>query len=327
MKRRILYAGGLLAADAVEHYLASYDIELVRYPTRYGQTESELVANLKDIDGSIAGGDPYTATVINSTSKLKVISRIGVGYDRVDVPAATAKGIYVTITPTPELSAAIAELAIGLILSMTKKIPQRNTEVRSGAWNGSTWSQLQDLYGLTLGLLGLGRIGSEVAKRAKAFDMNIIYHDIARRPDLEASLGLKYVSLDELLSTSDVISVHTPLSPQTRGLLSDANIRKMKKNAVLVNTARGSILDESAVAAALSEQRIFGASLGVLSEEPPSERHVFYKIGERYPNLILIPHVGISERTMRALTMTAAEEARRVIDGEEPKYPVNAPVR
>ena len=281
------------------------------------------MVNLKDIDGSIAGGEPYTRAVMDSAPRLKVISRVGVGYDTIDIPAATAKGIYVTVTPIPELSIAIAEHAMALMLSMTKKIPQRDKEVRAGIWDSAGASSLQDVYGLTLGLLGVGRIGAEVAKRAKGFEMKIIYYDVVRRTDLEASLGLRYVSLDELLSTSDVVSVHTPLTPQTRGLLNDANVRKMKKNAVLVNTARGPIMDDNAVAAALREGRIFGASLDVLSEEPPSERHVFYKAGDGYPNLILTPHVGISDRTMTAMVMAAAEEAQRVVNGEAPRYPVN----
>jgi phosphoglycerate dehydrogenase-like enzyme len=323
--KRILYGGGLPPADApdTERYLNSHGIEMVQRLLGRHQTEAELMVNLKDIDGSIAGGEPYTAAVLDSAPKLRVISRVGVGYDTIDIPAATARGIYVTVTPIPELSIAIAEHAMALMLSMTKKIPQRNTEVRAGVWDSAGASKLQDVYGLTLGLLGVGRIGAEVAKRAKGFDMKIIYYDVVRRPDLEESLGLRYVSLDELLSSSDVISVHTPLTPQTRGLLGDANIRKMKRNAVLVNTARGPIVDDNAVAAALREGRIFGAALDVLSEEPPSERHVFYRAGSGYPNLILTPHVGISERTMKAMVMAAADEAQRVVNGEKPRYPVN----
>ena len=323
--KRILYGGGLPAeeAPAVERYLNSHGIEMVQRLLGRHHTEAELILNLKDIDGCIAGGEPFTKAVLDSAPRLKVISRVGVGYDTIDIPAATAKGIYVTVTPIPELSIAMAEHAMALMLSMMKKIPQRDKEVRAGIWDTAGAPNLQDLYGLTLGLLGVGRIGAEVAKRAKGFDMNIIYHDVVRRSDLEASLGLRYVSLDELLSTSDVISVHTPLTPQTRGLLNDANIRKMKKNAVLVNTARGPIMDDSAVAAALREGRIFGASLDVLSEEPPSESHVFYKAGGTYPNLILTPHVGISDRTMRAMIMAAADEAQRVVNGEKPRYPVN----
>ena len=134
-----------------------------------------------------------------------MISRVGVGYDTIDIPAATARGIYVTVTPIPELAVAMAEHAMALMLSMLKKIPQRDREVKAGIWDSAGAPKLQDLYGLTLGLLGVGRIGAEVAKRAKGFDMNIIYYDVVRRPDLEASLGLRHVSLDELLSSSDVI--------------------------------------------------------------------------------------------------------------------------
>jgi len=190
--KRILYGGGLPPADApaAERYLASHGIEMVQRLLGRHQTVAELMVNLKDIDGSIAGGEPYTRAVMDSAPRLKVISRVGVGYDTIDIPAATAKGIYVTVTPIPELSIAIAEHAMALMLSMTKKIPQRDKEVRAGIWDSAGASSLQDVYGLTLGLLGVGRIGAEVAKRAKGFEMKIIYYDVVRRTDLEASLGL-----------------------------------------------------------------------------------------------------------------------------------------
>lgn len=322
--KRILYGGGFSANKALEDYMAAKNIELVQHLTLGRHlTEAELLADIKDIDGAIAGGDPYTKAVIDSAPRLKVISRVGVGYDKVDIAAATAKGVQVTITPIPELSKAMAEHAMALMLSMTKKIPQRDKEIRAGIWDAAGGPLLQDVYGLTLGLVGVGRIGAEMAKRAKGLEMNIIYYDVVPRPDLEASLGLKPVSLDDLLTTSDVVSVHTPLTPQTRGLISDAKIRMMKKNAVLVNTARGPVMDDNAVAAALRENRIFGAALDVLSEEPPTETHVFYKIGDKYQNLILTPHVGVSDRTHRAMVMAAGEEAVRVVNGEKPMYPVN----
>jgi phosphoglycerate dehydrogenase-like enzyme len=302
-------------------------IEVVEGPVGRSLTEDEQIEALAGMDACFGAGR-YTKRVIESNPRLKIIARVGVGYDTVDLGAANEMGVYVTNTPIPELAYAMAELTFSHILAFLKRIPQYNTEVRQGKWSSdSERGRVDDAYGLTLGVIGAGRIGGEVAFRAKAFRMNVVYHDVVRRKDLEDALGIEYVSLDELLSTSDVISIHSPLTPDTRGLIDERAIRRMKRNALVVNTARGPIVDEPALARALEENRIGGACLDVLSQEPPAEGHVFYKLGDRFPNLFLSPHSGVGTRTLRLLVRTAADEIVRVCNGERPKYPVNNPSR
>jgi phosphoglycerate dehydrogenase-like enzyme len=176
-------------------------------------------------------------------------------------------------------------------------------------------------------LLGVGRIGAEVAKRAKAFGMKIIYYDVVRRQDLENSLGMRFVHFDELLSESDVLSIHTPLTPQTHHVIDAKALSKMKKTAIIVNTARGPIIDEKALADALKKGEIAGAALDVFSEEPLTSSHVFHQLGESLPNLIITPHHGIGMYTVRAMIRGAAEEVVTVLSGGEPRYAVNKIVK
>jgi phosphoglycerate dehydrogenase-like enzyme len=262
--------------------------------------------------------------VLKAAKRLRVISRVGVGYNNIDLAAATKMGIFVTWAPVPELAYAVAEHTFAHALSFEKRIPFMNEDVRSGRWESEKWSTLMgDLYGSTMGLLGLGRIGSEVARRAKAFRMKIIYHDLIRRRDLEKSLGLRFVSFERLFREADIVSIHTPLTPETKGIVNREAISLMKKGSVLVNTARGSIVDERALAEALEGGRIAGACLDVLSEEPPTNGHIFYKLGNRIPNLLLTPHLDYGPRTAKALIMTAAGDAVRILESKKPKYLLN----
>lgn len=311
----------------IRDFLRHHDVESIDNPHSSTLTEEQLLEVIPEVDAVLASVEPYTPKTLNAAGRLKVISRVGVGYNNIDLRTATKMGICVTWTPIPELAYAVAEHTFAHTLSLVKKIPFMNKDVREGRWESDKWSSLVgDLYGLTLGLLGLGRIGSEVARRAKAFRMNVIYNDLVRRRDLEKSLALRFVSLEKLFSEADIISIHTPLTPKTIGLVSREAIARMKKDAILVNTARGQIIDEEALMEALESGRIAGACLDVLSEEPPSERHVFYKLGDRISNLVLTPHLDYGPRTARSLIMTAAEDAVRVLNGKRPKYLLNKDV-
>ena len=310
----------------VNHLLSQHGIELTRNPHGRALSENDLIDLLKDYDAALAGPEPYTSRVMDSAPKLRIIARTGVGYDKVDVDAATQRRIYVTWTPIPELAQAMAEQTFALMLSLLKRTPLLNGAIRQGKWDRTAWSkEIRDLYPMTLGLLGTGRIGSEVAKRAKAFQMKVIYYDAIRMNDLESSLGIEYVSLDELLRRSDVLSIHVPLTPQTKGMVNADALRRMKRSAIIINTARGGIIDESALASALEEGTIGGAALDALTEEPPSEGHVFYRLGDRLPNLIVTPHTGIGTETVRAMALAAAEDVARVLNGQKPKYTLNKP--
>ncbi len=308
----------------LEGFLRGRGVEFAYNPLKRALREEDMASVLKGYDAALAGGEPYTEKVMDAAPDLKIIARTGVGYDQIDVPAATKRGIVVTTTPIPELSYAVAELAIGHLLGFVKRIPQLNRAIRLGEWDRQKWTQeVGDAYHLTLGLLGAGRIGFEVAKRAKALGMHVIYHDVVRMAEVEKAAGAEFVGLDELLSRADAISIHTPLTPATRGMVNREFLRKMKKSAFLVNTARGKIVDEGALAEALTEGRIAGACLDVMNEEPPSEKSPFYRLGDRIPNLILTPHAANGPYTFGRMAMAAAEDVARVLEGNPPVYPLN----
>lgn len=184
-------------------------------------------------------------------------------------------------------------------------------------------SDILDVYPLTIGIIGLGRIGLEVARRAKGFDIEVLYHDLERKGDVERKFGLRYVALDELLSSSDVVTIHVPLNPKTRGLIGEREISMMKRHAIIINTARGQIIEEEPLYRALIEGRIGGAGLSTLWEEPPTPDCLFYKLGDRLPNVVLMPHIGVGRNTGRTMALTAAEDVIAVLEGRPPKYPLN----
>ena len=304
--------------------MKAHDIELKVNMLGRTHTEQELITELAEMDAVLAGIDPYTARVMDSAKKLKIIARVGAGYDTVDIPAATRRGIYVTYTPIPELSKAVADETFALMLSVSRSIPQMNRHVREGGFD-IEWScsVSLDIYSLTLGIIGLGHIGAEVAKRARCFGMKVLYCDKIRRQDLEKELDLNYVTLEELLANSDIVTIHTFLSPETRGMIGDTEISLMKKGAVILNPARGPIIKEEPLYEALVEGRLGGAGLSVLSEEPPTPKCPFYKLGDKLPNVVLTPHIGAAINTRRVLSLAGAEDVIAVLEGRQPKYLLN----
>jgi D-3-phosphoglycerate dehydrogenase / 2-oxoglutarate reductase len=312
--------------DDVISLLVDHDIKPIENWYHHRPSEEELISILEGCEAAIATMEPFSKRVLDSAPSLKLIAKIGVGYDNIDVDYATRKGLLVTFTPVPEQAKAMAEHTFALMLSFAKKVPNGNQEIRQGGWDALDVGEIQDIFGKTLGLLGVGRIGAQVAKRANAFDMDIIYHDVKRRPDLEDSIGIEYVSFEDLLSRSDFLSIHSPLNERTRGVIDARALSRMKRGSVLINTARGAIVDERALADALIEHRLAGACLDALSQEPPSVNHVFYNIGDRIPNLILTPHRGFSRDTSRIMEMAAANEVVSVLNGGRPRYPLNSGV-
>jgi phosphoglycerate dehydrogenase-like enzyme len=313
--------------EDIKGYLISRGMEIIENPYAGAISEDQLIELIKEADGTMASNEPYTAKVFDALPTLKIVSRVGVGFDAVDVKAATERGVIVTTAPARELIQGMAEHTFALLLSFVKKVPQTNASLRAGEWRTGVWAkQLGDLYGLTFGLLGVGRIGSETAKRAKAFDMKLIYNDVVRREDLERSLGMEYVSFDRLLAESDVLSIHAPLTPQTRGIINDAAFAKMKPSAILINTARGAIVDEDALARALEQGRIGGAGIDAFSVEPLAPPHPFYKLGDRLPNLIITPHLGYGPRTGRAMMYLAADQMSDALAGKVPQNMLNPEV-
>ena len=251
---------------------------------------------------------------------LEVIANMAVGYDNIDVEAATERGVVVTNTPEV-LNETTADTAFMLLLASARRLGEAERLLRSGGWEA--WGPMQltgpDVWGKRLGVVGFGRIGQAVARRARGFDMDLAYHDQYRNEEAERELGARYLELDELLRTSDFISIHTPLTPETTHLIGAEELEKMKPEAVLVNTSRGPVVDESALADALFGRRIFAAGLDVYEEEP----EVHPKLLE-LENVVLAPHIGsASIETRDKMAALAAENLAAVLRGEKPKTPVS----
>lgn len=260
---------------------------------------------------------------------MRIISQYAVGYDNIDVECATKQGIYVTNTPGV-LTDATAELAWTLILATARRIVEADVFVRWGEWwrKGTGWHPKMMLgtqvTGKTLGIIGMGRIGRAVAKKAKGFDMKILYYDIFRLPEeLEKQLGAKYVDLDTLLAESDIITIHTPLTKDTYHLINEERLKKMKKGAILVNTARGPIVDIDALVKALREGWIAGAGLDVHIMEPLPPNHPI----TAFNNVVLTPHIGSATyETRLAMAMLVADNLIAFAEGKEPPTLVNKDV-
>ena len=250
---------------------------------------------------------------------LKVIANMAVGYDNVDLEAAKERGIVVTNTPGV-LDETTADTAFMLLLAAARRLGEGERMLRAGGWDAWGPKQLvgPDVYGKKLGIIGLGRIGQAVARRALGFDMQVLYTGRSRNEDAERDFGARYLDLDDLLRESDFVSVHTPRTPETTRLIGRRELDLMQPSAVLVNTSRGPVVDEEALADALAERRIFAAGLDVYEEEPK----VHPKLLE-LENVVLVPHIGsASIETRDKMATLAAENLVAVLRGEQPNNPV-----
>ena len=246
---------------------------------------------------------------------LKVVANMAVGYDNVDVAAAGERDVVVTNTPGV-LDETTADTAFMLLLAAARRLGEAERLLRAGLWKSWGPGQLTgpDVWGKTLGIIGMGRIGRAVARRARGFGMEILYTSRSRKEEVEEGLGARRVHLDELLRRSDFVSIHTPLTPETHHLIGPTELRKMKPGAVLVNTARGPIVDEGALAGALAERRIFSAGLDVYENEPEVHPGL---VG--LENVVLAPHIGsASIETRDKMATLAARNLIAVLRGEEP---------
>ena len=293
---------------------AGASVELYDGPTPI--PEDELKRRLKDKQGMVSVlTDRVTAGVLDAASELKVVSNIAVGFDNIDVAAARARGVVVTNTPDV-LTNATAELTWALILTVTRRVAEGDRLVRRNAWKGWALDFMlgSELRGKQLGIIGRGRIGRAVGERAAAFGMHAVYATRGERtPDLPEQ------SLDELLVSSDVISIHTPLTDANRHLIDRRALARMKRTAYLINTARGPIVDEEALAWALNERLIAGAALDVYEREP----QVFAGLLD-LENVVLAPHLGSATRETRtAMIELAVRNALAVLQGKPPLTPVS----
>ncbi len=274
--------------DEVFDILRENGCEIVPNPC-YGRrlSEAELIENLRGIDGLILGMEEVNSNVIANADSLKVISRFGVGYDNVDVPAATAKGIAVTNVPGQNTES-VAEQALGLMIAISRKIPMGWDHVREGKWDIINGFELKDK---TLGIIGLGRIGKSLAQKAKAFNMNILVFDRSadRKAEYCRENNLEIVSdLDELLKRSDYVSLHTPCTDELRNMIGARELGLMKPTAFLINTARGGLVDEEALYECLKDKKIAGAAVDDLASLPLQKENKLLTLD----NIIVTPHMG-----------------------------------
>jgi len=280
-----------------------------------------ILEQVRGVDGVLCLlTDTIDAQVIDAGPSLRVISNLAVGYDNIDVAAATARGILVCNTPGV-LTETTADLAWSLIMAAARRIPEAERYLRAGSWK--SWSpQLmlgQDVHGATLGVVGLGRIGQAVARRASGFGMRILYADLAPKPEAEA-LGASFAELPQLLRESDIVSIHTPLTDPTHHLIGAKELALMKPSAVLINTARGAIVDGKALADALRGGCIFAAGLDVLESEPPEPDDPLLHLD----NCVVLPHIGsASVATRTRMATMAAENVLAALEGRRPPHLVN----
>lgn len=309
----------LFPGDEVDHLLRGAGFETVYRPWDGKLAEEDLIAMLHGIDGAIVAGDKFTPLVLKSAGKLKVISRTGVGYDGIDVPAATARSIAVCSTPDVN-KYSVADWTIAMIIQCARKIVENQMEVRAGRWNRIEGRELRDS---TLGIVGFGSIGQEVALRARAFGMRILASDPRRDDALAAGIGVTYVSLAELLRKSDYVSLHTLLNKETRHLMNAERLALMRPTAYLINTSRGGVVDQEALYEVLKERRIAGAALDVFEKEPLEKDSPLRTLD----NLYISAHTsGVTSDARNRSGRTAAENLIRVLNGERPIHIVNPEV-
>ncbi len=305
--------------------ILSASCDLTVHKGRTFPSKKDIIKNVRNKDGLLCSlSDVIDNEVIVATKKLRVISSYSVGYDHIDIDTATRYGICVTYTPEV-LTETTADLAFTLLLTTARRITEADVLVRSGQWR-SGWKYDfmlgSDINGKTLGIIGLGRIGSAVAKRSNGFKMRVLYHDRNRLPiEKEDELAVEYRSLDDLLKESDFVSIHLPLNNDTFHLFNEQKLKLMKPTSYLINTARGSIIDEKALIRALKQKWIAGAGLDVFETEPISRNNLLLKMN----NIVLAPHVGSSTtETREKMAEVAAMNLLNVLNGKKPLYEVKS---
>jgi D-3-phosphoglycerate dehydrogenase len=299
----------------VRAFLRERDCELIEHDRHRAMSEEALLALIPEAEALVPGLEPVTARVMAAAPKLRAISAQGVGYDHIDVEAATRRGIAVCICAGCN-NHAVAELAFGMMLALARQIATADRAVRAGQWPRPVGPEL---WGKTLGIVGLGRVGKSAALLGRAFGMRVVATDVAWDIPFAAAHGIDYVPLPRLLREADVVSLHCPLTPQTRGLIGDAALALLKPTAYLINTARGPVVEEAALVRALRERRIAGAGLDVFETEPRRDNPFV-----EFANVIMTSHLGGAtfEATERALEL-ALLNITLVLHGEPPVCRVN----
>ena len=301
--------------DIEEKFLSSIGADLIKFQCR---TEDEVIKYCKDADGLLNQYAPITKRVIENLQKTKIIVRYGVGVDNIDVEAATKKGILVANVIYDVTD--VADHAVSLILSLIRKIPWADQKVKNNIWNWKNMRPISRLKGKTVGIIGFGRIGRKVAQRLKGFEVEIIAYDPYVSMEVFNKYGVKRVDFENLISEADIITIHTPLTNETRHMIGEKEFKSMKRNAIIVNTSRGGVVDEKALYKALKEKWVAGAGLDVMEKEPPEKDNPILKLD----NVIVTPHMAwYSENSFNEVRKIAAEEVARALTGQTPINLVN----
>ncbi|TKD70865.1 2-hydroxyacid dehydrogenase [Pseudalkalibacillus hwajinpoensis] len=315
MKSKI-YITRKLPDEIVDRMRGKYEVRM------WGEEEvpvprEVLEEEIEQVDGLFCLlTEQVNQALLEKANNLKVVANMAVGYNNIDVDEAKARGITVTNTPGV-LTETTADLTFALMMAAARRIPEASDYLREGKWE--TWSPMQltgqDIHGATLGIIGLGRIGEAVAKRARGFDMNVLYHNRSRNHEAEDQFELQYVELDELLRAADFVCVLTPFTAETENMIGREQLALMKESAVLINTARGGIVNEEALYDALKNKEIWAAGLDVFAEEPVSVDHPLLSLS----NLVTLPHIGsASIKTRMKMAEVAAANLMDVLNGKEP---------
>ena len=305
-----------IAPEGVELLKQQADVEV-----KVGLKPQELIEIIGDFEALVVRSETkVTAEVISAGRRLQVVARAGIGVDNIDLDAATGAGIAVVNAPTGNTIAA-AEHTLALMLALARNVPQAYQSMKEGQWNRSAFMGIE-VRNKTLGIIGLGRVGSGVARRAQSFSMNLIAHDPFVSPDYARLLGLELVPLDQLLARSDFVTLHTALTESTRHLIGDGELATMKPGSRIINVARGELIDEEALVRALDAGLLGGAALDVFSQEPPGDSPLI-----RHPKVVVTPHLGAStQEAQTEVAVEVAEQVLAVLRGEPARNTVNAPL-
>ena len=281
---------------------------------------ADVISQLEGVDAVLVSPDKFTAEVFASPAarRLKIVSRWGVGYDTIDVAAATAAGVVVAFCPGA-LDDAVADYAFSMLCTIARRIHDGHAAMRESRW-APAWGH--DISRKTLGIIGCGRIGQAMARRATGFGMKLLGTDVAPNPEAE-KLGVRFVSLDELLEQSDFVTLHAALTPATKGMIGEAQLRKMKRSAYFINTARGAHVDEAALARALTEGWLAGAAVDAFVTEPLPAEHPYRGV----PNLLMTPHqASYTRETGEEVSRRAAQAIVDLMNGQRPRNVVDEAV-
>lgn len=320
MERPVIWITGPVAEIALEPLREVAEVRQRAAPER--ATPREMAEGVPGVTGLLpVNGAGVDAAVLEAAGPaLKMVAQFGVGYDNIDVRACTARGVMVSNTPDV-LTEATADLTFGLLLAAARRFQEGVAAARADRWQwaqGLLWGH--DVAGATLGIIGMGRIGAAVARRAKGFGMRLLYHSRQPKPELESALGLRYCALSELLAQSDFVSLHSALTPETRHILNASAFARMKPSALVVNTGRGGLVDQPALLEAVRTGRIAGAGLDVTDPEPPApDDPILHE-----PRILVTPHIGSASIAARTgMTRVCVENLLAALRGEMPPNCLN----